>query len=813
MLRNNCLLLLFLVALPVFLHAQYKITGRVLDARTKESIPFATIRFGDSGQGMVAGLDGRFEVPAENATGITYLEVSCLGYRPKKVILPATDLNIYLETDDQSLREVTVTPPYDKMRRIINNAIANKNKNNPDLYDWYRCHVYYKMIVDATLPDSVLNDTSKEGRGVKEFFETQHLLMSETYSIRTWERPQKLQEDVIASRFSGLRKSVFTSLVTGIVPFHAYNDYIKLNSKDYHNPISRGFEQYYKFNLSDEILQGTDTVWVLSFSPKGHKTNDLVGKVYINSDGYAISQIVARASDTMLRLNVRIEQQYDRVAWNDSENRWFPKHLNYILEWQQKSGKSYITFHMKGNSKIDSVTWERTPGFHFDKAHTTRLDPNVDHHNDSDWAVMRDGPLDAKEARTYKVIDSLGDKIHADRIMGYLSKLPEGKIPLGPVDFDIKRFISANRYESLRLGLGLWTNEKLVKWLALGAWAGYGFNDHQWKWGVSAEAYADRYKEFVFRISYSDDINEPGRIHLNRDLDKVYLKYLLLNRVDETKEFAASVRKKMGYWTAELGGNMQDITPKYQYAFDYKGYSYTTYSANEASLILRYAYAERTAPFFNTYTRLGSRYPIWYGKITTGSVEGTNNLHIPYTQALSAVVWHKHINRIGFEHFLLEGGKSWSDGPLPLSKLFAGNGFKYDTRSDISIYTFGGMMTIYPYEYYTDQYVNFIFRHDFDWKLYKLETRDVHFSSAPYISLQYNFLYGTLAHPEAHEYVRFSIPDPGYNEVGLLLNSLLRLRFSDLYYLTLNMGYFYHITPTFDAKKNGRVVYGLGIEL
>ena len=155
-------------------------------------------------------------------------------------------------------------------------------------------------MCSSDLPDYVLNDTGKDGREIKDFLDKQHLLMSETYSIRTWKAPQHLQEDVIGSRFSGLKKSVFTSLVTGIVPFHAYNDYLTLNGKDYHNPVSRGFEQYYKFNLNDEIIQGDDTVWVLSFMPRGQRSNQMTGKVYINSNGYAISQIIARANDTKI---------------------------------------------------------------------------------------------------------------------------------------------------------------------------------------------------------------------------------------------------------------------------------------------------------------------------------------------------------------------------------------------------------------------------------------------------------------------------------------------------------------------------------
>ena len=118
-----------------------------------------------------------------------------------------------------------------------------------------------------------------------------------------------------------------------------------------------------------------------------------------------------------------------------------------------------------------------------------------------------------------------------------------------------------------------------------------------------------------------------------------------------------------------------------------------------------------------------------------------------------------------------------------------------------------------PYQYYTDRFVSVIYRHDFDWKLYKFQVPDTKFSSAPNICLQYNMLYGTLADRAAQQLVSFSVPDNAYHEGGLLINNLVRVRYGNLYYLTLNAGYFYHFTNTFDAANNGRVVIGAGIEL
>jgi len=539
------------------------------------------------------------------------------------------------------------------MRRILGMAINNREKNNPDKYDWYRCRIYYKMVADVAVPDSVLkNDTSADAREMRSFMDSQHVLMSETYSTRSWKRPQKLQEEVTGSRFSGFKKSMFTGMATDILPFHAYNDYITLNGKDYHNPVSRGFFEHYDFNLEDELLQGNDTLWILSFRPqKGY--DELRGRVYINSDGYAIAYLLANAYDKQLDRSIRIEQHYKKTA-----GRWFPHELNYILRYQLAGDKKSTpyTIVMKGNTSIDSVSYEEDKKFRFDKVHTVKLKPDADELGDVKWNAMRPVALDNKEQRTYVFMDSLVAATHIDKYMHLISKLPEGKIPIGLVDLNVGRLYNYNKYEKTRLGLGIQTNEKIIKWLSLGGWFGYGFGDKQWKYGGFAEIYADRYKEFMFRFAYSNDLRDPGRVSLNHDLDKNYLKMYLMTRVDNIVSYSGSVKKRFGYWTAQLEGRQEQITPRYTYAFSYENNNYSSFIAKEASLNLRYAYAERSAPAFGVYYKTGTKYPVWYGKITTGMLDYGPE-QTKYTQVISAVLWHKHINRLGFEHVMIEGGK------------------------------------------------------------------------------------------------------------------------------------------------------------
>ncbi len=800
-------LALLLLCFVFVAHGQQKYTAVIYDEKTKLPVSFATIKFGGSGNGAIADINGVFDYEAAAAGGVKELVVSCLGYEPIKLQLPLTGSKIYLKTKDNTLTEVWVKPQYEKIYRILNMAIANKNNNNPELYDWYRCKVYYKMVLDLALPAAAARDTSKSRREFKNFTDDQHMLMTETYSQRTWKRPQELQEVVLGSRFSGFRKSMVTGLVTDVLPFHAYSNYMSLNGKDYHNPISNGYKQHYKFNLSDEFMLGDDTVWILSFNPIGKNGDELKGKVFINSHGYAISNIVARAIDSALNREIVVEHQY-RLVKDNGEEHWFPAQLNYIINLKMVSKTGFVDYKLTGNSFIDSVTFKKDEGFKFDKRHTVKLLPHADELDSTAWNALRPLPLDGKEVRSYRMVDSIGNVIHADRFMNLMAKLPEGKLPIACVDVELKRLFSANYYEKYRFGLGAQTNEKILKWASVGGWAGYGIHDKAWKYGAFAEVYLDDNKEFAIKAAYEHDLSDPGRIHLSGELDKNYLKSYLLRRVDEVNEYSVTLKKKVGYWNMELAGKQQEILPKYAYTLAVDGVEASKFTAQEGSLNVRYAYAERTAPVFKHYVSIPGKYPIVYGRFTYGNLQ-YSTVKIAYMQVVVALAWQKHFNRLGSERFLVESGKIFSNGILPISKLFAGNGFR---NSQQSIYTFGGFMTMLPYEFYTDQFVSGMWRHDFDWKLYRFKFPNSNINSSPFLGMQYNYLYGTLKNPGAQRDVEFGIPDKGYHEAGIVLSSLIRIKYLNLYYITLNFGYFYHITPAVDLSKNGRFVYGIGVE-
>jgi hypothetical protein len=210
-----------------------------------------------------------------------------------------------------------------------------------------------------------------------------------------------------------------------------------------------------------------------------------------------------------------------------------------------------------------------------------------------------------------------------------------------------------------------------------------------------------------------------------------------------------------------------------------------------------------------SYYPTPGKYPVSYARITAGQVQAGSTT-IPYLQAVVAATWQVHINRVGQQRMMVEAGRMWSENLLPISRLFAGNGYRYDARY-ASLYAFGGLVTLYPYNYYTSRFVQGIYNHSFDWKLWTLARNDFSYSSQPYLGLQYGVLWGTLTNGGQHIGVPVAAPTNGYHEGGIILNNLLRMRYSSICYLALNVGCFYPIMPQTDFGKDGRWVIGTAV--
>jgi hypothetical protein len=811
------IVLVFLLVSAAITNAQQIVKGIVVDSISKQPLPFATVQAGNQSKGVISNIDGKFSIALNQAGPIQF---SYSGYRSKTVLSSTHKENdsVMLVPVSNTLQEVVIKSQTDKIARIINTAIESKSLHNPDKYTSYECNSYYKMIVDIKKygnynMDSIRHhhDSLRSVRIAKRkqkdstgadtsrrisFVLPSHVFMTETYTKRLYKRPAQTQEILLASKVSGLSKTYFANIITDVLPFHVYTDYIFLNATDFINPIAKGWKGRYQFSLEDELIINQDTVFIFRYAPKrGTSFNSLSGLVYINSNGYAISHFTgnSNATDSAGKRFIKFEHIYQLV-----DGKWFPQEMNYDFGIP-KVPEPYMQLVWNGHSLIDSVLFGVTPSYKFDKAHPTKFSDSVDLYSAADWNRFRKDTLLLKEKNTYNNMDSLMRKTSMESVIILGGNLAAtGRLPIGKLDLDVSRLFAFNEYEATRLGIGLYTNNKVSKYYSIGGWFGYGFKDKTSKYGASLTIYPKRQKENWIGFSYQNSYRLTGNVELHPDLARSIFQNWLLQKIDEFKEYAVSAKIKPGYWEIRPSLSWQQTGPLH-YSFQSDGKTITSFKTYEASVGIRYAYGEKRVPFFDYYFSAGTKYPIVYASLGRGKILSAG-YGSAYYRATATITFNKHINRWGNDRFQAEAGivHSTNDAALPASFLLAGNGYR---RDNLNFYLWGGFATMLPFDFYSDRYVSFSYRHSFDKDLWSLKW------SKPYISIAHNFIYGSLqqknevANPGLQSYKN------GYHETGLLLNRLLKFNFG-FADINLDAGAFYHWQKEGAWHRNAVLVIG-----
>ena len=519
--------------------------------------------------------------------------------------------------------------------------------------------------------------------------------------------------------------------------------------------------------------------------------------VYINSDGYAISHFVSSSADTSSGLEMRIEQVYQKT-----KGLWFPQELNYELEFKQYISP-VIKLLISGHSVVDSASFTIPAGIRFDKAYPVKLDDSIDLHTESDWVKIRPDTITVKEKHTYHTIDSLVENLKIEKWFSAIGSLADNRLPYKFLDIDITRLIASNNYEDTRFGIGLYTNNKISKYFTAGGWVGYGIDDKRLKYGFSGTYFLKGNRDNRIKVFYNDDYQNAGAIRIHDEIDRAGYRRWLLTSPDRVREYGISSRLRKGYWEIEMEARKMKFNSFYENGFEYGGINLKELEGKEASLGFRYAYGEKRAPIFGYYFPIETKYPIVYFRTSLGTLAAGKDYSTTYLRSLVAVRYAKHFRRWGNDAFQLEAGmiRSLENMPLPRAFLLASKGFRREGRN---FYAQGGFLTMRPFDFYSNSYISFFYKHDMDKFLWQLKF------SRPFISLAHNMVFGHLGN-ESQIAAGVSTNAGSYHETGFILNQLLQKKVFHSFYLNVNAGVFVHWTSPFNFQDERVFVLGLSL--
>ncbi|MGB1217479.1 MAG: DUF5686 family protein, partial [Saprospiraceae bacterium] len=366
-------------------------------------------------------------------------------------------------------------------------AVKNKKLNNHEKLNSYTCNVYTKTQVSPIISDSTKYFNHLAERKLRKKDTTQikkdsfsiydfHPLQSEVVTKRLFKKPKIVQTKLIHSRVAGMKKMDF-SAINYFQQFTCYENYIQFLDTDYLNPISVGSTRQYYFNIEDTLYQQTDTVFIISYKPrKNKKFEALEGTVYINSNGYAVQNIIAEPAGNK-HSKWRLEHQYQFLE----EKRWFPSQLNFEMRLVAPTGYSESVIRQK--SYISDIEINPKLTFQELKNNYVPLTKEVTTKADSVWNKYRPEALDSKEMDSYILVDSLGKEMKLDAIVKGATSVGTGRLNVKGIDIRINDVLRFNNYETVRLGIGLQTNKDLSRYFSVGGYFGYGFKDKGIKYG------------------------------------------------------------------------------------------------------------------------------------------------------------------------------------------------------------------------------------------------------------------------------------------------------------------------------------------
>jgi hypothetical protein len=790
-------LLLILFSLSQYAYGQYTVKGIITDAKRGEPLAFVNIIFNHNPHwGTTTDIDGKFSFTAKEK--ITALTCSYIGYKTLDLTLEAVQayekLHLQLTPSEVLLEEITINAGENPAHRIIRKTIENKELNDPENISSFRCSSYNKTVYDFRSNDTVTKNGQLE---IDSVLKGGHLMVLESVTERRYIRPGKSEEIVTGTKISGFKHPTFATLATDVQPFSFYKDVIPILDINYLNPISRGSIHKYYFNLSDTLYQDGDTVFVISYKPLAGKNYEgLTGLLYINTRGFAVQNVIAEPYEKGF-IDIKIQQQY---AFIDGKH-WFPIQLNFELKIKSypspetglsMNGKSYID-HIELNAPLKRKDFSQV-SLHMDDAAGER--------DSSFWTAHRPEALNKKENLTYRVIDSLGKEIKSDEKLKILEKLAQNKIPVKFLDIDLSQTLVVNKFENYRLGLGVYTNEKVFKRLVAGGFFGYGIKDKQWKYGGDIAWAVQKSHEFEIKALYHNTLQETGRPS-PRFFDQNYfgLRNLIASQMDmiQRKSISAAVRifrdVKLG-----LSLNHTVVLPQYVYAYQLApDRAVVEYTTGDMKLDIRYAYHEKIIETFNRRVSEGTRYPVFCLAYTKG-IKGFYNSQFDYNKVEVRIEQSFYTRSLGQTSYRLEGG--YVDRPLPYGLLFTGEGGFDKNKSFIFKNYF---QTMRPYEFLSDQYVNLFFSHNFGSLLFKTK------KFKPGLTVQQNMGWGMLSSKEKHQFLAFDTKEKGYYESGLVIDNLVRLNYLNVAYIGVGCGVYYRYGPYALDNEKDNLTYKLSI--
>jgi len=691
-----------------------RIRGKVIDANTKQPLPFVNIVFVGKNTGTITDYDGKYSI--ETQWPSSKIKISFIGYKPQyKTVQKEKNqvINIQLEINTIMLDEATITSKKKRYRNknnpaveLINRVVANKNLNRKEYLDFYNYNKYEKIEFD-------LNNITEKFRKKKVFKKFQFIFnyvdtadingkpylpifLKETSSeVFYKKKPKSEKEYVKGQKTIGFHDYIDNEGVGFMIDnmyqdVDIYNNNITLLTNQFISPISNIAPVVYKFFIIDTSDVNGYNCINLAFQPRNKQDFAFKGNMYItNDDKYSVVKVDMQVTEDINLNFVNDLQIIQEFSFIDNKV-WMISRDEVIIDFN--IGKTGTGMFGKKTVSYDNYEFDRQISDTIFKGIDNKvLTEGYSKRDDQFWEKNRITKLNEQEENIYVMVDSVQNVPAFKRTMDVIMLLVAGywnfnKIDVGPVN----TFYSFNDIEGFRLRLGGRTSDKFSKTFRIDGFVVYGFKDEQFKYSLRSTLSLNKkpLKEsprHTIMAMYQRETNFPGMemTFINEDnfflsfkrgvADKIL--YYDMFKVEHYRDWGNDISTTISlkHTIQEAGGN---------WSFNYDDYIQENIISSEIITQLRFAPNEKFYQGMDYKTPVISKYPIFQLTYTQG-LKGVLNSDYEYSKFKINFFKRFYLSPIGFTNFEIEAGKVFTKG-IPYTNLYihrANQTYSYQLRS------------------------------------------------------------------------------------------------------------------------------------
>ena len=793
----------FAVISNIGISQKTKVYGKIIDANTKETVPFATISFKGTKTGTTSDINGNYVLESYYASDS--ILVTYVGYAPKTIgikIDKSQKIDVFLSSSSETLKEFVVEgskKDENPAHALIKKVIKNKKINNRVKLDAYEYEVYNKIEFDVNnLDEKFMN--RKVFRKFDFIFDMVDstdekpylpIFIIESLSDYHYQRkPERRKEIIKATKVSGPENESISQYLGDMYQnINIYDNTMYIFGRQFISPLNNAMLFHYKLYLTDSAFIDNQWCYKLEFMPKRKMDLAFVGEMWIHDTTYAVKVFEAEiAGDANINFinSYRIKQTFEQV-----ENEvWMMVLDQTIADINPLESDRQKGFYGRKTTSYKDFVINKPRNEEFYKGKDIIVMDSAQDRGIEFWNDKRHIELSAKENRIYHMIDTVKNLPIVKTYIDVIQTIVTGYKILGPIELGpYSSIYSFNPIEGHRLSLGMQTSNDFSKRIMFKGHGAYGFTDKKWKYQLGTKFFLTKKKtpRRMMDIKYVNDITQFDRELFEPYNQTIISSFLRRNPYNKLINLEGGRIKYFHEWVEGFSNTISLSSYNMEALGDVLKFSRTngsvTASVNsfynsEITLGMRFAQDEKFVSGEFNRISLGSQKPIYQIQASFGFKDVLLS-NYDYQKLKFTVGDRVLLGYFGTFRYHLEIGKLWGTVPYPLLFVHNGNETWGYTRTDFNAMNIG--------EFMSDEYASLSVAHYFGGLflnriplLRKLKWRELATAK---------IIYGRLndRHAEVLDLPDFtsSLSDKPYAEVSLGIENIFKiLRVDALWRLT-----------------------------